>query len=1354
MAIPTGDDKAANKKREAELLKAKLKQKLVDESILRTLKYQGEAYGIISDDIASTLQASIALRIENSKHLSLTQALGKALASNSKYSKQAVANNSAAVAASKLQSILASKQYEQLKKEILLKKKGIEFNQELIDIYAAREDFEKGFNVNSDKEFAGLVDRITATGKLDNLTSKASNDLLQSLQDQTSELDVQSSALRDLQSELSDINEAYDANTASIKLQNDAQAELDKTNKINYQNKLASLTTELENSKREFDKLNNAKKKDPLRALELGIKKEQAFDALTEFTKNNKPPGTTSTTTVDNVGAVLEAKKKALQDQEAIITAKIADAHNKIAKALNITVAESEKENVLAAVAYTIGTKTYDQVIESTKAQMQVNKLLEFKNGLHSNIAELVGEEGERVLKLGKLIKNALVSPLALVGALLAIAIKSFIDIGEITKSFLSTTKLTVDQTEHLREQAHDLSVSLRDQGVSMEKAYEAQEGLIAIYGTTNRLSDRLVENTVLLQKAYGLAGANAAGVTYQLQKTTGISAEVAGSIAAIGANLAQVAGVAPDLVFQDIAQSSEAIATYFKGTASDLLRTGVEARRLGLTIQQIADVSKTLLTFESSIEDQMTASVLLGRQINLDKARELALSGDILGATKETMNQIGSLADFNRLNAVQKDAIAKAAGMTTGELQQSLEKQQQLNNMTSKQKAEYAANLALLKSQSQITGDKLLKDQKNQLVQEKLKDALEKIEHVLANVLLPILEPILDLFGDILSVVGFILTPITLIAKGLHAIAPVLKVIIGLLGAVKLASMAINSQFVTLRGGIFKTLISPLKLAISLIGTVGKGLFTALTSPFKTFGSLITTAGSALKKLGSSKFADFILSRKPKVEVPTAGKTSAGSLSKDVISKYKDLRSQGIKPADALKQAKTIDKKPSIINKITDFVKGKLGIDLKQNREVDAGSKLVADKIDELKDVMSNNNSTIKSTIKDKVTNIKEKVKESFTGSTKTEPNVKGDITDKVKSVSKLNMSNVLKGAGAILILSGSIFVAAKAFQQFATVKWKDVVLGLGAISGLATIAMILSKAKGPIIEGAVAIGILSLALIPAAFAFSLLEKIDTKSIFAFSTAIVGLSLAAAGLSAIAPFIVTGALAIGALGLALIPVGLALKIVAPAIKTLSISLQDLVTKVNPIALGTLGVSIISLSAGLGTLAMTGLFTIPAIAGLSVALSGFGLGLMMINENVTGLASVSTLLTGLTEGAHTEELYGIAGGLLAIAGGISAVSIAGLAALPILGVLAALAPALQSISNTPVKNTESSANIKNESKSNTSTTKEVETDNTAILDKLDQLIKAVTAGGDIKLDGTKVGEVLAIKTARNYKISN
>jgi hypothetical protein len=60
-----------------------------------------------------------------------------------------------------------------------------------------------------------------------------------------------------------------------------------------------------------------------------------------------------------------------------------------------------------------------------------------------------------------------------------------------------------------------------------------------------------------------------------------------------------------------------------------------------------------------------MQASVLLGRNINFDKARQLAWTGKHSEMMDEVLRQVGGEAEFNKMNFVQRKAMADTIGVT-----------------------------------------------------------------------------------------------------------------------------------------------------------------------------------------------------------------------------------------------------------------------------------------------------------------------------------------------------------------------------------------------------------------------------------------------------------------------------------------------------------------------------------------------------------------------------------------------------------------------------------------------------------------------------------------------------------------
>lgn len=129
----------------------------------------------------------------------------------------------------------------------------------------------------------------------------------------------------------------------------------------------------------------------------------------------------------------------------------------------------------------------------------------------------------------------------------------------------------------------------------------------------------------------------------------------------------------------KEISNTSAAIKMSFHGSAKGLGDAYAKAKALGTSLEKVDDIAGSILNFEESIESELSAELLTGKDLNLEKAREAALNNDIGTVAEEIAKNVGSAADFAKMNRIQQDAIAKSVGMTREELASSLQEQESL---------------------------------------------------------------------------------------------------------------------------------------------------------------------------------------------------------------------------------------------------------------------------------------------------------------------------------------------------------------------------------------------------------------------------------------------------------------------------------------------------------------------------------------------------------------------------------------------------------------------------------------------------------------------------------------------------
>ena len=251
----------------------------------------------------------------------------------------------------------------------------------------------------------------------------------------------------------------------------------------------------------------------------------------------------------------------------------------------------------------------------------------------------------------------------------LGAAIKMWGELEKVATDFRKETGFVVQSYSEIGKRVTAVGFGLRNIGVSTEDIWNAAKGIAMAFGTTAALTDENLEFVATTSKALGMSEDAAAGLLFSLEGITGASGQTAKNLIESTTQLADQKGVAPKAVLKDIAENAESSAAYFKAGGTNLRDAAVFAKRLGLNLGTVTKIADSMLDFESSINAQMEAEVLLGRSINLDKVRMLALTSDLEDMSREILNVVGSQAEYDEMGVIQKRALAKALGVGVDEL-------------------------------------------------------------------------------------------------------------------------------------------------------------------------------------------------------------------------------------------------------------------------------------------------------------------------------------------------------------------------------------------------------------------------------------------------------------------------------------------------------------------------------------------------------------------------------------------------------------------------------------------------------------------------------------------------------------
>jgi hypothetical protein len=217
--------------------------------------------------------------------------------------------------------------------------------------------------------------------------------------------------------------------------------------------------------------------------------------------------------------------------------------------------------------------------------------------------------------------------------------------------------------------------------GLVFKDAQATAEGLNAELGGMADVTFQTQLNTNLMATNMGISGQEAAALTGNFARMNGNSTSIAADMAESTKALAKSKGVMPSAVMKDVAKSTKAFAEYGKDGGKNIGEAAVAAARLGVNLDSMTKVADHLLDFEQSITDELELGAMLGRNINLNNARDLAYRGQIGAAVKDALHQLGGIDAYNRMDVFQKRQAAKALGLSTEELDKMVLNQDKLND-------------------------------------------------------------------------------------------------------------------------------------------------------------------------------------------------------------------------------------------------------------------------------------------------------------------------------------------------------------------------------------------------------------------------------------------------------------------------------------------------------------------------------------------------------------------------------------------------------------------------------------------------------------------------------------------------
>jgi len=228
--------------------------------------------------------------------------------------------------------------------------------------------------------------------------------------------------------------------------------------------------------------------------------------------------------------------------------------------------------------------------------------------------------------------------------------------------------------------------------------------------GGTEKVSLMLKANTLLIANNMGISNSESAQLVTSFTMLNQGSSDTAANMAETARAFAKANNIPIAGMMGDLAKSSEEFALFGGQGGKNIIEAVGAAKKLGVEMAQISGIADNLLDFESSITKELELSAMLGRNINLSKARQLAFDNDLAGATQETLRQLGGIAEFERMNYYQKKQAAELLGVSVAEMQKMVTNQGALNDLSAVQTKQFSFAADFLSMMGGKLGPGLLK--------------------------------------------------------------------------------------------------------------------------------------------------------------------------------------------------------------------------------------------------------------------------------------------------------------------------------------------------------------------------------------------------------------------------------------------------------------------------------------------------------------------------------------------------------------------------------------------------------------------------------------------------------------------
>jgi len=460
-----------------------------------------------------------------------------------------------------------------------------------------------------------------------------------------------------------------------------------------------------------------------------------------------------------NLKATFKSQADTLSEASETISSDFTKGIDQANKSLN------KQDDIIAAInkSKNMGTKIDNEIIknEAIKARIQRKAEILRRDGVKFNEEDLINsleqidgailnletlkeqniekqKERNYSVELLEKIKNQL-SVRRLIKLAIIATINALKEGSKLTADIAKNTGLSSQRAVRLQKNFANLAASSGEVFINSKRLNESFNALVSQTGIVSSFGGDTLTSFTQLTEQLGLSVEQATQLALisRLQGTSTKSSLI-NTIDTVNAiNKQNGVNLSSKAIFDDISSASSAIVVSLGMNPQLLAEAAAEARSLGSTLSEIDQIAGSILNFESSIESELTAELLTGKQLNFEKMRLLALNNDLAGVTQELRENEELFSSFANGNRITQEAIAESVGLSRDQMADMVKQQQFLTLGAQGFTAEY--------------GEQTYQQMLQLNASQKLAESITKLKTSLVDFVTPLI-PVIDALATIIT--------------------------------------------------------------------------------------------------------------------------------------------------------------------------------------------------------------------------------------------------------------------------------------------------------------------------------------------------------------------------------------------------------------------------------------------------------------------------------------------------------------------------------------------------------------------------------------------------------------------------